>query len=63
MFYSGGAEDQIEAFMEKNPTYLWYNPIFNTNYNKEKKDDKKHHGTRSLMKTRIWTMPRHLPKP
>jgi hypothetical protein len=42
MFYSGGAEDQIEAFMEKNPTYLWYNPIFNTNYNKEKKDDKNH---------------------
>jgi hypothetical protein len=29
MFYSGNSGAQIKAFREKNPTYYWYDPIFN----------------------------------
>jgi len=29
MFYSGQSDSQIQAFREKNPTYYWYDPIFN----------------------------------
>jgi hypothetical protein len=28
LFYSGGAEDQIQAFKAKNPSYLYYSDVF-----------------------------------
>ncbi|KAH8585524.1 hypothetical protein B0O99DRAFT_679345 [Bisporella sp. PMI_857] len=29
LFYSGGAEDQVKAFKAKNPSYYYYDDLFN----------------------------------